>query len=97
MLIITKEGVQALKERMINPGGIEQSKEELKKMLGIGEAWLWRAEASASCCDGTCFLSRVSTQLAWEVKFLEQALEALEEGDRNKAATRLEEYTSQMD
>ena len=68
-----------------------------EEMLRLGEAWLWRAEAFASCCDGTCFLSRVSTQLAWEVEFLEQALEALEEGDRNKAAAILEEYTSQME
>jgi len=92
MLVITKDRVEALKERLSNPSEASQCREELKKMLGIKETLLWRADAG-SCCVG-CGLS---THLFEEVQLLEAALRALEEGNGSKAASLLEEFAFQVE
>ncbi len=94
MLIITKEGVEALKERMSNPKNIEQCRDELKRMLEIKEALLWRAEDARSRC---CIPWQLPARLGWEVQALEKALASLDEGDRKGAMVRLEEYASQLE
>lgn len=93
MLIITKEGVQALSERL-KEGKTDQCREELEKMLEIKDALLWRAEAAQCCC---CVSWELPAHLAREVQLLEGALAALEEGDTGKAAALLEDYVSDMD
>jgi len=89
MLVITKEKVKALKERLRNPSEASQCRGELKKMLEIKETLYWRADAG-SCCVGCSLPAR----LFWEVQLLEAALRALEEGDGNKAASLLEDFAS---
>jgi hypothetical protein len=93
MLVITKEGVEALKERLSDPSKGNQCKDELRKMLEIKEALLWRTEAR-SCCN---IPWELQGQLDWEIKLLEGASEALEEGDREKALEMLNEYVSDLD
>jgi hypothetical protein len=89
MLIITKDSVKSLKERLRNPNEASQCREELKKMLEIEEALLWRADAGF-CCTAGC----IATTLARDVQLLEAALQAFEEGNANKAAALLEEFAS---
>ena len=89
MLIITKDSVNSLKERLRNPNEASQCREELKKMLEIKETLLWRADAG-SCCSAGC----TATALSRDVRLLEAALQAFEEGDASKAAWLLEEFAS---
>ena len=93
MLIITKEGVEALRKRLKNSGEAEQCREELQKMLEIKEAMLWRTEAR-TCCNVPWELQQL---LQREITLLQEALEALEKGDGQKASAILEEYTSQLE
>lgn len=90
MLIITKESVQALKERLKNPGEIRECKEELEKMLDIKETLLWRAENACSSCSGVGW--ELPASLFGETRILEEALFALEEGDAIKASSILDDY-----
>jgi hypothetical protein len=93
MLLITKEGVEALKERLSDSSEISKCRDELRRMLEIKEALLWRTEAR-SCCN---IPWEVQGQLDSEIKLLEGALEALEEGDRMKAQEMLNEYVTHLD
>jgi len=92
MLIITKEGVEALKARLKKPSENSLCREELKKMLEIKETLLWRADAGL-CCVGWS----LPAHLSWEVQLLEETLQALEGGNGNKAASLLEEFASQTE
>ena len=93
MLIITREGVEALRERLKNPGEAAECREELRKMLEIKEAMLWRTEAR-TCCNVPWELQDL---LHWEITLLQGALEALEEGDGEIASAVLEDYSSQLE
>ncbi len=92
MLIISKEGVQNLREKLLNSEEIEQCKDELKRMLDIKEASLWRAADGGCCC---CAVDNLSARLSWEVQLLEEALKAVEEKDHVKAAAILVDYAAQ--
>jgi len=89
VLIITKDSVKVLKERLRSSNEASQCREELKKMLEIKEALLWRADAG-SCCAVGC----TATILSRDVQLLEAALQAFEEGDASKVAWLLEEFAS---
>ena len=93
MLIITRDGVEALRERLKKPAEAGQCREELRKMLEIKEALLWRTEAR-SCCNVPWELQG---QLNSEVRLLGEALEALEAGDGEKASAILEDYASHLE
>ena len=93
MLIITRDGVEALRERLKKPGEAGRCREELRKMLEIKEALLWRTEAR-TCCNVPWELEG---QLDSEIKLLGEALEALEEGAGEKAAAILEDYASHLE
>ena len=94
MLIITKEGIKALVERMSDPKRIDQCREELKRMVEIKQSHAWRAEDGRSRCYlPWTFVAR----LDWEARVLEKALAALDDGDRRGAMAMLEEYVSQLE
>ncbi len=93
MLLITKDGVEALKERLKTPSEASQCREELRKMLEIKEALRWRAEAR-TCCNVPWELQ---SHLNWEIKLLQEALEALEEEDGERAAAILKDYASHLE
>ncbi|MFC2051009.1 hypothetical protein ACFLTN_07540 [Chloroflexota bacterium] len=89
MMIIDKDSVNATRQKIADPKKIKQAVKDVKKMLEIKEALLWRSEGMASCCGS---LSNVSAQLTREVNMLENALAALENGDAAQATDLLQEY-----
>jgi hypothetical protein len=91
MLIITKESVQQLKEKLEHSGDVGQCREELEKMLEIKGCLLWRADTGCACAGW-----QLPAHLFWEMQQLEAALVALERGDSAKAASLLDDYISQL-
>ncbi len=89
MMIIDKETVSATKQKIADPKKIKDATADIKKMLEIKEALLWRSEGMAPCCGS---LSNVSAHLTREVGILEHTLSALESGDKAHAADLLQEY-----
>ena len=90
MLLITREKIEILKERLGDLGEASQCLEDVKKMLEIKEALLWRADVG-TCCAGPYLPAR----LYGEVQLLEATLQALEEGDGTRAALLFEDFASQ--
>jgi hypothetical protein len=89
MMIIDKETVGATRQKIADPKKIPQAIEDVKKMLEIKNALLWRSEGMAPCCGS---LSNVSAQLTREISVLENTLSALESGDKTHAVDLLQEY-----
>ena len=80
MIVITDEYIKDLARR-IREG--EDVLEELKKVYEIKETLLWRAETATCAC---VMNSDLPTRFCYEVSYLEDAIKALEKGDRDKAA-----------
>jgi hypothetical protein len=91
MMIIDKDTVSATKRKIADPKKIKQAIKDVKKMLEIKEALLWRSEGMAPCCGS---LSNISAHLTREVGILENTLSALETGNTTHAAVLLQEYIS---
>ena len=89
MMIIDKETVSATKQKIADPKKLKDAIADVKKMLAIKEALLWRSEGMAPCCGS---LSNVSAHLTREVGILENTLSALGSGDKTHAADLLQEY-----
>lgn len=90
MLIINKETVNQVKQGILSPESRAVSVEDVKRMLGIKQALLWRADAGTCCAQGGPDLSVL---LAREVSLLENALNALEKGDDAQAISWLDDYS----
>jgi hypothetical protein len=89
MMIIDRDTVNATLSKIADPGKTSQAIEDIKKMLEIKEALLWRSEGMAPCCGS---LSNVSAHLTREVDILEHTLAALESGDKSHASDLLQGY-----
>jgi len=89
IMIIDKDTVRATRQKIADPKKIKDAIKDVKKMLEIKEALLWRSEGMAPCCGS---LSNVSAHLTREVGLLENALAALESGDTTHASDLLQEY-----
>ena len=94
MLIIDKDSITATRQKAADPKKIKQAIKDVKKMLEIKEALLWRSEGMASCCGS---LSNVSAQLTREIGILDNTLSALENGDTAQAANLLDEYITVLE
>ena len=94
MMIIDKDTVSATRQKIADPRKISQAIKDIKKMLEIKEALLWRSEGMAPCCGS---LSNVSAHLTREVGILENTLSALKNGDTTQAAGLLQEYITLLD
>ena len=94
MLIINKDSVTATKQKIADPKKIKQAMKDVKKMLEIKEALLWRAEGMAPCCGS---LASISAQLTHEVNILENTLSALQNGNTAQAADLLQEYINVLE
>ena len=92
-MIVDKKTVNAVKVRLVNEGITPQSLSEVKKMLEIKQALLWRADNTPSC--GSLFT--VSAQLSREVDSLDLAMSALENGNIDDAIRALDEYERFLD
>jgi hypothetical protein len=94
MLIITKESVRSLKDRLRDSRNVEWCKAELKKMLDIKEALSWRADCASGCC---CIGWELPARLASEVEILEEILALVEENKSTEAISILEDYIAWME
>lgn len=93
MMIIDKDSVTATR-RKLDTGKIAQVTKDVKKMLEIKEALLWRSEAMTPCCGSLC---SITAHLAREVNLLENTLTALDKGEKTRAADLLEEYAHALE
>jgi hypothetical protein len=93
MMIVDKETVGAAIQKIADPKKLKEAVADVKKMLEIKEALLWRSEGMTPCCGS---LSNVSAHLTREVGILEHSLTALEGGDKTHATELLQEYIDLM-
>lgn len=89
MFLITREKVEALREKLGNPSELGRCTADVRKMLEIKEALLWRADVGP-CCAGPGLASRLFA----EVQLLRDTLQTLEEGDNSRASSLLAEFAS---
>ena len=94
MMIIDKDTVSATRQKIADPKKISQAIKDVKKMLEIKEALLWRSEGMAPCCGS---LSNVSAHLTREISILENTLSALENNNTAQATDLLQEYLTLLD
>ena len=92
MLVITKEKIETIGGKLDRPEKTNQSLKDVRKILEIKEALLWRAEVG-SCCAGTGLASR----LFEEVRLLQETLLALEKGDNSRASLLFKDFISQLE
>lgn len=90
MLIISRETIDRVKDKILNPATRLESIQDIKRMLEIKETLLWRADAG-TCCDPDA--SKLRNLLTREVELLGKALAALEQGEDAKAISWLEDYS----
>jgi hypothetical protein len=95
MLIISKQQVEKLIEKLSDPAKFDESRAELEKMLEIKSALLWRAADGIQPCCGT--LCEVTTCLDSEVQILQETLAALDKRDTEKASSLLRDYIRYME
>lgn len=91
--IVNRNTVLTTIKKLESPHGLSKAIRDVKKMLEIKEALLWRTEMSP-CCGS---LSSLSSCLACEVDLLARTLTALENGDKEGAARLLEEYAHMLE
>jgi hypothetical protein len=94
MMIIDKATVSATKRKIADPKKISQAIKDVRKMLEIKEALLWRSEGMAPCCGS---LSNISAHLTREISILENTLSALENNNKAHATDLLQEYINLLD
>jgi hypothetical protein len=95
MLIISRQQVEKLIEKLNDPAKFDESRAELEKMLEIKSALLWRAADGIQPCCGT--FCEIRTCLDSEVQILQEALEALDKKDTEKASALLRDYIKYME
>ena len=91
MLVISKEQVNNLIDRLNEPSQLSQCQGEVEKMLEIESALLWWAE-SGKCCRW-----QVEACLASEVQILEETLNSLKESNISQASSLLRDYAHQLE
>jgi len=93
MLIISRKQVEELIKKLADPAKLDECRDEVKKMLEIKSALLWRAEPQ-TCCGS---LEGIKTCLTSEVQILQDVLNALDEGNIQRASSLLTEYMSYLE
>lgn len=91
MFIIDRERAAALRAKIKNSPDLRPCIEEVRKMIEIKSAHLWRASAG-SCCFGPEFARAIDA----EVQILENTLRYLESGNVTESVLLLEEYEKLM-
>jgi len=92
MLLINKETVDAIRQKLSAPGKKQEVVDDVERMLDIKQTLFWRADAG-SCCGSLCNLA---SQLDREVYLLEDILTALENNDNPRADFLLGEYAHSL-
>jgi hypothetical protein len=94
MLIINKEHVGHIAQKIKASGINRESIDDVKKMLDIKDVLLWRADSS-SCCG--VHMRGITLSLESEVDILKNILSALENNDETGAVRLLEQYGSMLE
>ncbi len=89
VFIVNRESILATRRKLDEPGKLAEVIKDVKKMLEIKDVLLWRSDGLATCCGP---LTSLTSCLACEVDLLQRTLAALEEGNKNRAASLLDEY-----
>jgi hypothetical protein len=89
VLVISKAQVENLINRLSDPAKFDECRDEVKKMIEIKSALLWRAEGPRSCCGS---LEGIRVCLDSEVQVLEDVLDALDKRDISRASSLLRSY-----
>lgn len=92
MYVITKEGVESLVKRLVDPGEAGSCRRELEKILEIKEALSWRADAGP-CTAARCF----APGLFGEAQLIQAALDALDKGRYQEAAALVSEFSGEAE
>ena len=87
-MVIDKDSVTATR-KLAEKGNTQEAIADIKKMLEIKQAHLWRSDVISPCCGS---LGGYTCQITSEVEMLENILKALESGDKAQAATMLDGY-----
>ena len=81
-MIINSETFEAARDKLATKSTRQEGIDDLKKMLEIKEAHLWRSDVIAPCCGN---LGGFACQLNEEVSLLEKAISLVESGDLSAA------------
>lgn len=95
MLIISRQQVENLIDKLADPARFDESRGEMEKMLEIKSALLSRAADGIQPCCGT--FCEIKTCLDSEVQVLQEALDALNENGIDKASSLLRDYIKYME
>ena len=95
MLIISRNQVEDLIDKLADPARFDESRDELEKMLEIKSALLSRAADGIQPCCGT--FCEIRTCLDSEVQVLQEVLEALDKKDSDRASALLRDYIKYME
>ncbi len=87
ILLIGKQQVCSLRDRLRNPDNLSSCIEEVRKMVEIKSILSWQAEERSACCG-----PGLPMYLWGEVQTLEMILIELESGYIDEAISLLEDY-----
>ena len=93
MLMMSKEAMENamdIKRKLANPAKKGECLTDIEHMIETKRSHLWRADVG-SCAGGRC---RITGQIEIEIGILQDAAEALKNGNDNEATSLLEEYIS---
>ena len=93
MLIISRKQVDNLIKKLTDPAKLDKCRDEVKKMLEIKSALLCRAEPQP-CCGS---YEEIKTCLTSEIQILQEALDALDDGNVTRAVSLLTEYKGYLE
>jgi len=92
MVMISREAIEsinAIKQKLANPEKKSECIADIENMIEIKQSHIWRADGIAPCCGSICGLVPLFEA---ELGILQSALNAVKEGNNNKASTLLEDY-----
>ncbi len=87
MMMININTFEEARKKLSDPASRSDGLADLKKMLEIKQAHLWRSDVIAPCCGN---LGGFACQLNEEVTLFEQAIPLLEKGDLKTATPMLD-------
>ena len=93
MLIISREQVDNLIQKLTEPAKLDECRDEIKRMLEIKAALLCKAEPQP-CCGS---YEEIKTCLTSETQILQEVLNALDEGNVTRAVSLLTEYKGYLE
>jgi hypothetical protein len=93
VLIISRKQVEELIKKLADPAKLDECRDEIKRMLEIKSALLCRAEPQP-CCGS---YEEIKTCLTSETQILQEALNALDEGNISQVTSLLNEYLGYLE